>query len=59
MIAPELRATVNETLLTGGSTSELPTILKLMAMSPFFRTYAVVPMQTTLDQRSGGPQQCG
>lgn len=38
--------------------SGLPTIRELVAINAFTRTYAIVPLQT-LDQRSGGPLNCG
>ena len=43
----------------GTTASGLPTILELVATNAFTRTYAVVPLQTTLDQHSGGPLNCG
>ncbi len=46
----------------GGNTMRIPIVdLKLIGSintSAFTRTYAVVPLQT-LDQRSGGPLNCG
>lgn len=43
----------------GSHRGKSPTIRELMAVSAFTRTYAIVPLQTTLDQRGGGPLNCG